>query len=205
MYEILVGRLADLEKKPGLAESMFRLRHKVFFETLQWDVPSIDGMEIDDYDDEESVYVLSKRYGSNDVEGCIRLRPTTSRYMLKDTFPMLLGGEPAPEQENIWEISRFAVVNTPYADARYGFGDISRDIITEIVDFASDNGIDGYVTVTSTGVERITGKLGYRTHRLSPPTRIGRVRTVALDIPIDDNTRQCADLHRIRKIHQAAA
>jgi acyl homoserine lactone synthase len=205
MYEIIAGRLADFEKTPGVAEAMFRLRHHVFFETLQWDVPSINGMEIDDYDDEDAYYILSRSLVTRDVEGCVRLRPTLSSYMLKDTFPMLLDGQAAPERADLWEISRFAVVNTPYADARYGFGDLSRDIITEMVDFAVQRDISGYVTVTSTGLQRITDKLGYHTARIGQARRIGRVRTVALDLPIDANARRCADIHRAKRIHQPAA
>jgi len=45
----------------------------------------------------------------NAVVGCWRLLPTTGPYMLKDIFSHLLWGKPAPEQPDVWEISRFAI------------------------------------------------------------------------------------------------
>jgi N-acyl-L-homoserine lactone synthetase len=43
------------------------------------------------------------------IQGCVRLLPTTGPTMLRDTFPLLLDGQPAPASDTIWESSRFGV------------------------------------------------------------------------------------------------
>lgn len=205
MYQTFIADSQQLAAQPRLAESMYRLRHKVFKEKLDWDVPSHDGLEYDEFDDADAVYVIARCNASGEVIGCCRLRPTHRPYMLKDTFPMLLEGEPAPEVPNAWEISRLAVINTPYADARFGIGDISQDLITDSVDFATAEHIARYVVVTSVSLERMTRHIGYRPERMGPPTRIGRVRTIAIQFPIDDNTRRVASLRKLSRLDQVAA
>src|ERR1700716_3981750 len=87
-------------------EGMFRLRHEVFKERLAWEVGSQNGRERDMFDDLDPVYIVCEE--GNDVLGSWRLLPTTKPYMLKDVFPELLYGMPAPEAPDVWEISRFA-------------------------------------------------------------------------------------------------
>ena len=205
MHTILTGRMGQAPFINGVARSMFELRHEVFYEKLQWDVTSNDGLEYDEFDDAHAVYVAARSYISRSVEGCWRLRPTTQPYMLKDTFPQLLNGKSAPEREDVWEISRFAVTNTPYLDSRYGFGEVSKDIIVATVDFALKNSISSYVMVTSVSVERMTRRLGYRPVRLGAPLRIGRVNTIAVEIPIDAHTIALAAEHKQARQSQEAA
>src|SRR5690348_10357820 len=88
-------------------EGMFRLRHEVFKERLDWEVGSRAGKERDVFDDLDPVYIVCEKDG--DVLGSWRLLPTTGPYMLQDVFPELLHGQPAPNAPHVWEISRFAV------------------------------------------------------------------------------------------------
>lgn len=205
MHSILTGRLGEVPFINGVARSMFELRHEIFHDKLQWEVNSIDGLEYDEFDDAHAVYIAARSYTSRSVDGCWRLRPTLEPNMLRDTFPQLLDGRPAPCSPNVWEISRFAVNNTPYLDTRYGFGEVSKDIIAATVDFALDNDISSYVMVTSVSVERMTKKLGYRMHRLGAAQRIGRVAAIAVEIPIDAHTCHLATEHKQKRLAQEAA
>ena len=56
-----------------------------------------------------------------EIIGGWRLRPTTLPYMMKDVFPQLLGGTPAPVRPDIWEISRFAVDEERADQPGFGF------------------------------------------------------------------------------------
>lgn len=205
MYQIITGRLSEPGLGQGLADSMFTLRHQIFYERLQWDVRSENGREIDEFDDDHSVYVVASDLASHTAMGCWRLRPTTSPYMLRCTFPELMEDERPPVDDQTWEISRFAVHQSPYEDSRYGFSEISQDIIASTVDFALVNDIDRYVMVTSVAVERMTRRLGYQPVRLGPPRRIGRVLCVALEIPVDEVTQRVAALHRLHNLYREAA
>lgn len=88
-------------------ESMFALRYRVFTDRLGW-VKGQNGIERDDYDDLSPTYVIHQQE-DDEVTACVRLLPTTGRNMLRDSFPQLLDGADAPEGQELWESSRFAV------------------------------------------------------------------------------------------------
>jgi len=124
----------------------------------------------------------------DEVLGCWRLLPTMGPNMLKDTFPQLLHGQRAPQQPDVWELSRFAVTVPKYESAGFGFSEIPIKMMRTLFDFARINGIARYVTVTTVAVERLIRRLGVNVSRLGPPIKIGRVMTVACYIEIDEIT-----------------
>ena len=88
-----------------------------------------DAADVAEPDAEELVAVtgllsLADEGEEDEVLGCWRLLPTTGPNMLKDTFPQLLHGHPAPHQTDVWELSRFAVTVPKYESAGFGFSDI---------------------------------------------------------------------------------
>lgn len=165
--------------------NMYRLRAKVFKDRMGWEVSILSGMEIDGYDALDPVYMLITEQG-NKVRGCCRLLPTNGPYMLKDTFPELLNGHPAPERANVWELSRFAI-ETENAHC-YGFAELALDSMREMVSFGDRMGIDRYVIVTTTAIERLLRKTGIVINRIGSPMRIGIENTVALDIDLGEQT-----------------
>ncbi len=183
------GVLDDSAFASAYSERMYRLRYEVFHERLRWDVPVLDGLEHDRFDDTDSVYMLTT--GRDDsVSGGWRLRPTTQRYMLRDVFPQLLHGHAAPHDAGIWEISRFAV--EPANTGRRGALSLSRSARLLLIDalrFATQRGIFRYVLVTSLGLERLLVASGLRLHRFGPPVRVGRCMAVAGWVDIDAPTR----------------
>jgi acyl homoserine lactone synthase len=162
------------------------LRAKVFRDRMGWEVPVLDGMEIDGYDALEPHYMVI-RDDQNKVCGCWRMLPTEGPYMLKDTFPELLHGAQAPENERIWELSRFAIETE--GDSNFGFAERAMVAMRGIVNFADENDIEKYVTVTTTAVERLLRHAGVDITRMGPPLRIGVEKAVALEIHLGDKTR----------------
>ena len=76
--------------------------------------------------------------------------------MLKDTFPQLLCGDAAPQSQNIWELSRFAVLpsnSTEHTQAV--LNSLTFDMIRSVYDFAQQHNIQRYITVTSAALERL--------------------------------------------------
>jgi acyl homoserine lactone synthase len=149
---------------------------------MGWDVPIMSGMEIDGYDAIEPYYMMI-REPAGELRGCWRLLPTEGPYMLKDSFPELLHGLAAPEDTKIWELSRFAIET----DGRhaFGFSEVAMESIKEIIAYGHGVGLDQYVTVTTTAIERLLRRAGVQIRRFGPPIRIGVENAVALyvDIP----------------------
>ncbi len=102
--------------------------------------------------------------------------------MLKDSFAQLLHGQAAPEHARIWELSRFAI-ETEGAGC-FGFSDITLQSIAEIISHGYHAGIDQYVTVTTTAIERLLRRAGVVTTRFGQPLQIGVEKAVALYVDV---------------------
>jgi len=163
--------------------AMHKLRAKVFKDRLGWEVPIMSGMEIDGYDALEPLYMMISEPDGEVLRGCWRILPTEGPYMLKDSFAQLLHGQKAPENARIWELSRFAIETD--GNPRFGFSEITMESIGEIISYGYHAGIDQYVTVTTTAIERLLRRAGVLTTRFGSPVQIGVERAVALyvDIP----------------------
>jgi N-acyl-L-homoserine lactone synthetase len=170
-----------------ILDEVFKLRHNTFIERLGWEINSVQGRERDQYDDLNPFHIVIEK--TNVVQGYWRALPTQGKYMLKDTFPELLQGETAPEQDDIWEISRFAVDKKNRQENKGYYSEITIDLVRSFYDFAKEHGIKGYVTVTTTACERILRQLGVNMRRMGDgkAVKIGVERSVALWIEVDEN------------------
>lgn len=165
--------------------NMYRLRAKVFKERMGWDIPVMSGMEIDGYDALDPSYMIIRERDGN-VRGCCRLLPTEGPYMLRDTFPELLHGQRAPEGSNVWELSRFAIETD--GPQGFGFADLALESMREMVSFGDRMGIERFVIVTTTAIERMLRCAGISVARFGPTKRIGVENSVALSIDLGEQT-----------------
>lgn len=89
-------------------EQMYKLRYDIFAGERQWKaLHREDGRDVDDYDNDDTHYLLEVEYG--EVIAGARLYPSTGKTMIKDLFSYLvtLGG--IPDEPDIWEVSRLFV------------------------------------------------------------------------------------------------
>ncbi|MBI3899435.1 MAG: GNAT family N-acetyltransferase [Gammaproteobacteria bacterium] len=184
--ELVAARSSDNSIKHNDMPKMFELRYRVFRQRLQWDVATNGRYEQDDYDRDDTVYVIA-RTPQGDIDGCCRLLPTTGPYMLKDTFPELLQGRPAPSDPSIWEISRFATSSRDKGDGAR-FSDTPVRLIDKLVEFGAAAHISSFVFVTTVAFERLLRHLGLICPRLAPPMQIGIEKTVALQLNVNAHT-----------------
>ena len=158
-------------------EGMFKLRHEVFKERLDWEVGSQNGRERDMFDDLDPVYIVCEDEG--DVLGTWRLLPTTKPYMLKDVFPELLYGMPAPEAPDVWEISRFAVSKRVIGNDSLGtIKRVTNLLLEQLFAFAAHRDIR-QIVAADVRFERILKRSGLLTHRYGPPLQIGVTKAIS--------------------------
>lgn len=169
---------------------MHALRAKVFSGRLGWEVPVLSGMEIDGYDALDPWYMMMREAGGA-LRGCWRLLPTEGPYMLKDSFAQLLHGQDAPSDPRIWELSRFAI-ETENCGA-FGFSEITMESIEAIIRYGHEAGLERYVTVTTTAIERMLRRAGVVTSRLGDPLKIGIETAVALYVDIEPTCQALFD------------
>ncbi|WP_025038506.1 acyl-homoserine-lactone synthase [Bradyrhizobium sp. DOA9] len=178
---------------PELAE-MGRLRYRVFKQRLDWEVQVSGDMEVDEFDIARPVHLLL-RSQEGQLQGCVRLLPSTGATMLRDTFPVLLDGQPAPRSSEIWESSRFALdVPSDAAKAGGGLAAATYELFAAMIEFGLSQRLCKIVTVTDARMERILRRAGWPLCRIGKSRALGSTTAVAgyLEVPTDA-------LERIRK------
>ena len=111
-----------------LLVSFLEARKRMFIDQLNWDLPTVDDMEFDQYDTPFARWVVIHEFGR--ILGGVRLMPTTARcgiysYMLRDAQLGLLEPIPrdvlfldAPVDPKVWEASRLFITEEATATRR---------------------------------------------------------------------------------------
>ncbi|MBO9422576.1 hypothetical protein J7481_23915 [Labrenzia sp. R4_2] len=185
----------DQDKHRELIDEMFRMRAEVFSGRLGWDVRVENGREIDRFDAEDPLYLLSLDERSGQLRGAVRLLPTTGPNMLRDVFSVLMPCG-AVESPLIWESSRFAVnprifEATDRAEANHTVNRTTVELLCGMVETAQQAGIEHIVSVFDTRMARIFRSIDCRFEQLGTPARIGKTMTYAglFDMSLDMRSR----------------
>jgi len=158
---------------------MHRLRYRVFKERLGWDVETAGDLEIDSFDALAPAYLLLRGFGGG-ILGCVRLLPSTGPNMLRDTFPALLDGAPAPASAEIWESSRFALdAHREVGQGESAIASPTYELFAGMVEFGLAHRLASIVTVTDARMERILRRAGWPLERIGKPQAIGTTTAVA--------------------------
>lgn len=168
--EILSGTPAQLA--PCLVAAVARYRHRVFVERLGWPLPSQDGLEFDQFDRIDTLY-LAARDPTGALVGTARLLPTHRPYLLGEIFPQLLDCPP-PRSAGIWELSRFAALDLASPDSRDTDGlqanssPVAIGLLEAALALASNAGVQRLITVSPPGIERLLRRAGFPARRAGP-------------------------------------
>ena len=176
---------------PAIKKQLFEYRYEVFVEKLGWNLKTKKGIEVDQFDHDDTLYVVAKD-DFNDVVGCARLLPTTESYLLEEVFPELLNGREIPKSPDVWEISRFtnALVNQSVSDEFVGEkGQVYElsfsKLLKAAIQCAKQHGAKKLISVSPVGIERLLRKAGIDAHRAGPPMVVGGHAIVACWIDIN--------------------
>ncbi len=167
---------------------LFNYRYQVFVEQLGWALNTPYGVETDEFDHEETVYVIADDSDQN-IIGCARLLPTTFPYLLETVFPELLNGMPPPKSADIWELSRFTSINpNEPSDRKQGqlSAPTTAQLLKEAIRHAKAQGAKRMISVSPIGVERLLRSLGLKSHRAGPPQVIDGHTLIACWIDLEN-------------------
>ncbi|WP_425439540.1 acyl-homoserine-lactone synthase [Pollutimonas bauzanensis] len=153
-----------------------RYRHRVFVEKLGWDLACQGGLEYDQFDRPDTLYMGARRDdGDGGLVGTARLLPTHRPYLLGEVFPQLMGSSPLPEAADVWELSRFAAVDfqaTGAGPMRQFSSPVAVTLLREVIALAASEGVQRLITVSPLGVERLLRRAGFLAHRAAPPVLV---------------------------------
>ncbi|GAB3754075.1 acyl-homoserine-lactone synthase [Lysobacter olei] len=204
MTRITVARAGEAGLNAPLLDSMYRLRADVFHRRLGWDVRVEGGREHDWFDLIGPHYLVARATGNAaEAVGCCRLLPTLGPNMLRDVFPELLAGAPAPASDHEWEVSRFAVAES-HARGGNSFSALPAAMVAHSLRFGAERELSALVGVTSAAFARMLAQLGLQVDVLAPPRRLGRVMSLAFRLPLHADNLAAVDAHSAPWHAQAA-
>ena len=186
---------SEREQYTQLVNAMYRLRADVFHERLGWDVRVINGMEIDEFDDRNPLYLLCVDDVTGRLRGSLRLLPTTGPNMLRDVFPILLPGGETVESATIWESSRFSMeVGGETPQPGHLISRVTGELVAGICEVGLLAGLTEVVSVFDARIIRILRAAGSPPMLIGAPQRIGVCMTYAGMFEVSE-----AALDRMRK------
>ena len=170
-----------------LLETMFADRKLQFVDFFDWDVPVVDEhYEIDQFDGAHAIYIVAAgEDGSH--EASMRMLPSTRPHLLDTLFAHLCPGG-VPVGKTTWESTRLCLPQRHGAARRL---ELRNQLISAMVDFALERGIDRITGVIPDGFRRSVLAMGWRAEPLGPAVRIpgGPIGAFAIDITPDTPDR----------------
>jgi acyl homoserine lactone synthase len=169
-----------------LYENILAYRKKIFVDRLGWKLKTLNGMEFDQFDRPDTIYVASVDKNEQ-VNGCARLLPTNRPYLLGEVFPQLLVGKSAPCSPKIWELSRFAVCNLNASMSAKSYVNKHNvyNLLRKSIECAAYHGALRIITVSPVGVEKMLNRLNFLSQRAGPPMNIGGQHIFACWIDVE--------------------
>ncbi len=173
---------------------MHEIRKRTFHDRLNWQVRTLRGWEIDEFDALDPLYLVS--IGANGaVRGSLRLLPTTGPNMLADVFPQLLPDGTRIESATIWESSRFSVDQEAAAERSENLlNRVTGELLIGIVEVGLLVGLTEVVSVYDAMFARILKRADCAAELIGKPARLGSVMGYAALFEISERM-----LHNLRK------
>lgn len=183
MIEII--QAGQFGKTKSLIE-MHKVRKLIFKDRMGWDIDvTEDGLEIDDFDLPETVYILARDERGR-VAGVWRMLPTTSPSMIRKIWPEFLKTLPIMVGDSTWELSRFGVhtyEDSPKDHLR-SVNRITAELIVALLKVCIMTGIENVYTMYNRQIARSVGRIGFSAEEVSEemqicgkPSVVGRIRT----------------------------
>lgn len=101
--------LIDYENKvyyENILQQMFENRRQVFIDKLDWNLNVTNGREIDEFDTDDTIYLVVVDEDTGKIRSSLRLNPTSKPHLMSEVFPHLCE-KGVPVGDDIWEISRY--------------------------------------------------------------------------------------------------
>jgi N-acyl-L-homoserine lactone synthetase len=89
-------------------DNMYRLRHAVFYEKMKWHVSSKNGLEKDEFDENNMYYIIYKDEAGI-LRGCVRFIEMTNECMFDGPFKFALPTLEDFKKPNYLELSRLVI------------------------------------------------------------------------------------------------
>ncbi|MFJ5420536.1 acyl-homoserine-lactone synthase CarI [Pectobacterium parvum] len=172
------------EKK---SEELFTLRKETFKDRLNWAVQCTDGMEFDQYDNNNTTYL----FGIKDKTVICSLRFIETKYpnMITGAFFPYFKAINIPEG-NYLESSRFFVDKSRAKDILGNEYPISSMLFLSMINYSRDKGYDGIYTIVSHPMLTILKRSGWGIRVVEQGLSEKEERVYLVFLPVDDENQE---------------
>ncbi|MEQ9919153.1 acyl-homoserine-lactone synthase CarI [Pectobacterium aroidearum] len=169
------------------SEEMFTLRKETFKDRLNWAVQCTDGMEFDQYDNNNTTYL----FGIKDNKVICSLRFIETKYpnMITGTFFPYFKEINIPEG-NYLESSRFFVDKSRAKDILGNEYPISSMLFLSMINYSRDKGYDGIYTIVSHPMLTILKRSGWGIRVVEQGLSEKQERVYLVFLPVDDDNQE---------------
>ncbi|WP_310476139.1 acyl-homoserine-lactone synthase [Sandarakinorhabdus sp.] len=173
--------------RAALRSAMLKDRKIVLMDRLGWDLQSPDGLhEIDEYDGDDTLYLIVHQPETGRHLGSVRLLPSTGAHLLGDKFAHLCADE-VPIGPDVCEITR--LVTAPGL-SRIEALQVRRQLSIALFEHALAAGITRYTMVTHLPWLPSLLSIGWDAEPMGMPHGEGVNAVAALQIFVNETTLQ---------------
>ncbi|NTJ35918.1 N-acyl-L-homoserine lactone (AHL) synthase [Agrobacterium rhizogenes] len=171
----LVVQAHQYQKYVKLLDQAFRLRKKVFFDQLGWDVTVSGPHERDAYDALRPAYLMWCDETETQLYGTVRLMPTTGPTLLYDVFRSTFG-DISLVAPDIWEGTRMCIdtekieMNLPELEPSRAFG----LLLLALCECAQHHGITTMISNYEPQLRRLYKRAGLQVEELGRSNGFGK-------------------------------
>jgi acyl-homoserine lactone synthase len=154
----------------ALLEQIYRFRHKLFVERLNWEAcRRSDGREIDQFDGPGCIHLAYREDGA--VTAYTRLLPTTRPHLLTAVYPHLAQRGPVPRGATIYEWTRCGTLPARREGRTSRIDPATAGIFLAAAEVARARGLDGLLAQTHPILVNRLMACGWDVEPLGLPTR----------------------------------
>ena len=166
----------EYQKYAFILDQMFRLRKKVFADTLGWNVPVIGPFERDSYDSLCPAYLVWCDETRTRLYGGMRLMPTTGPTLLYDVFRATFPQAANLIAPGIWEGTRMCIDEEAISD---DFPDVDAGrafsmLLLALCECALDHGIHTMISNYEPHLKRVYKRAGAEVDELGRADGYGK-------------------------------
>ncbi len=169
------------------SEELFTLRKETFKDRLNWAVQCTDGMEFDQYDNNNTTYLFGIK--DNTVICSLRFIETKYPNMITGTFFPYFKEINIPEG-NYLESSRFFVDKSRAKDILANEYPISSMLFLSMINYSRDKGYDGIYTIVSHPMLTILKRSGWGIRVVEQGLSEKQERVYLVFLPVDDENQE---------------
>ncbi|QQG28620.1 acyl-homoserine-lactone synthase [Pectobacterium carotovorum] len=169
------------------SEELFILRKETFKDRLNWAVQCTDGMEFDQYDNNNTTYLFGIK--DNTVICSLRFIETKYPNMITGTFFPYFKEVNIPEG-NYLESSRFFVDKSRAKDILGNEYPISSMLFLSMINYSRDKGYEGIYTIVSHPMLTILKRSGWGISVVEQGLSEKQERVYLVFLPVDDENQE---------------